>query len=126
MGMPVHRMPLLLGINVPGFKILDVISVELEWFKSPYPNDWCGQLQYSDPYPRDFSQLWEVDNYVNKDNFKWSIYLKKKIANFEIRGMAANDHVIYKAFNLENMPSFEQTLKTHGDWHWFFEFRFNL
>jgi hypothetical protein len=126
LGMPLHRMPLLLGINVPGFKILDVISLELEWFKSPYPDDWFGQLAQNLPIPRDFSNPWEVDNYVNKDNFKWTIYLKKKIANFEIRGMAANDHVIYKSFNLENMPCFEQTLKRKGDWHWFFEFRFNL
>jgi hypothetical protein len=126
LGMPIRRMPLLLGINVPGFKVFDVISLELEYFKSPYPNDWIGELQYANPYPTDFSNPWQIDNYVNKDNFKWSLFFKKKIANFEIRAMAANDHAIYKAFNLENTPCFEQTLRRPGDWHWYFEFRYNL
>jgi hypothetical protein len=126
LGLPIRRMPLLLGINVPSFKILDVISVELEYFKSPYPNDWIGDLQYANPYPTDFSNPWQIENYVNKDNFKWSLYLKKKIANFEIRAIAADDHTIYKAFNLEDVPCFEQTLKRPGDWHWYFEFRYNL
>ena len=110
----------------PGFKILDVVSVELEYFKSPYPNDWIGDLQYANPYPTDFSNPWQIENYVNKDNFKWSLYLKKKIANFEIRAIAADDHTIYKAYNLEDVPCFEQTLKRPGDWHWYFEFRYNL
>jgi hypothetical protein len=126
LGLPIRRMPLLLGINIPGFKLFDVISLEMEYFKSPYPNNWIGNLIYYNPYPADFSSPWRVDNYVNKDNFKWSLYLKKKIANFEIRGMAANDHVIYKAFDLENTPCFEQTLRRPGDWHWYFEFRYNL
>jgi hypothetical protein len=126
LGMPIRRMPLLLGINIPGFKLLDVISLEMEYFKSPYPNDWIGELQYANPNPTDFSNLWQIKNYVYDDNWKWSLYLKKKIANFEIRAMAANDHSIYKAFNLENTPCFEQTLKRSGDWHWYFEFRYNL
>jgi hypothetical protein len=127
LGMPVRRMPLLLGINVPGFKILDVISVELEWFKSPYPNDWLGDLPKGVLAPRDFSgDDWEIDDYVNKDNFKWSVYLKKKIfSNFEVRAFAANDHYIYKAYNLGNTACSEQTLKRKGDWHWYCELRFN-
>jgi hypothetical protein len=125
LGMPVRRMPLLLGMNFPGCKILDVISIELEWFKSPYPNDWLGDLPYGKLLPRDFSGR-EADDYINKDNFKWSVYLKKKIlSNFEIRGIAANDHYIYKAYNLGNKPCTEQTLKRKGDWHWYFELRFN-
>ncbi|MBN2189490.1 MAG: hypothetical protein JW699_08545 [Chitinispirillaceae bacterium] len=126
LGLPIRRMPLLLGMNVPGFKLLDVISVELEYFKSPYPNDWIGELQYANPFPTDFSDPHRIKNYVNDDNWKWSIYLKKKIANFEIRGMAANDHAIYKSFDIENTPCFEQTLRRPGDWHWYFEFRYNL
>jgi hypothetical protein len=126
LGLPIRRMPLLLGINVPSFKILDVVSVELEYFKSPYPNNWIGELQTNQPIPTPYDNPYLIDNYVYKDNLKWSVYFKKKIANFEIRAIAANDHTIYKAFDLETSPCFEQTLRRPGDWHWYFEFRYNL
>jgi len=126
LGMPVHRMPLLLGINVPAFKILDVLSVELEWFKSPYPNDWLGRVSESKMIPQENEDPKTVDNYVNKDNFKWSIYLKKKIsAGFEVRAFAANDHSWYKPFDLGTSPTSEQTLRRKGDWQWYCELRFN-
>lgn len=125
LGMPVRRMPLLLGINVPTFKILDVLSVELEWFKSPYPNDWLGRVSESKMIPQENGDSTAVDNYVNKDNFKWSIYLKKKISsNFEVRAFAASDHCWYKPFDLA-VQSSEQTLRRKGDWHWYCELRFN-
>jgi hypothetical protein len=129
MGMPIRRMPLLLGINIPGFKVLDVISLELEWFKSPYPNDWQGALTQggnAEPVPLDISgSPWLIDNYVKKDNFKWSIYAKKRVfSNFEVMVFAANDHTIYKAFNLGSNNCPEQSLRKPNDWHWYGELRF--
>lgn len=126
-GIPVRRMPLLLGIDVPTFKILDVLSLELEWFNSPYPNNWLGDIPKGKIEPYDVTNQWERDNYINKDNFKWSVYLKRKIvSNFEVRAIAANDHSIYKAFNLENQHSTEQTLRRPQDWQWYLELRFNF
>jgi len=126
LGMPLHRMPLLLGINVPTFKLLDVFSVELEWFKSPYPNHWFGMFTSNSAKPNDVGNDWERDNYINKDNLKWSVYLKKKIANFEIRALFANDHSIYRSFSLESRTCYEQTMKRPGDWHWNCELRYNF
>ncbi|MBN2037022.1 MAG: hypothetical protein JW768_09800 [Chitinispirillaceae bacterium] len=122
-----HRMPFLAGINLPTFKILDMFSVELEWFKSPYPNDWFGRFDNNLPVSKDFSgDSAAIDNYINKDNFKWSIFLKRSITMFELRCYLANDHSIYKAFKMENFECFEQTLKRPKDWQWFVELRYNL
>jgi hypothetical protein len=126
LGMPLHRMPLLLGFNIPTLKLLDMFSVELEWFKSPYPNHWFGMFTSNSAKPYDVGNDWERDNYINKDNFKWSVYLKKTIANFEIRAIFANDHSIYRTFSLESRTCFEQTLKRRGDWHWNVEMRYNF
>ncbi len=125
LGMPLQRMPILLGFNLPAFKVLDVAALEFEWFKSPYPNDWYGAFPQA--RARDFhGNPWELDNYYNKDNFKWSVYLKKSIQKFEIRAIAANDHSIYKVFKLENVQCFEQTLKRPSDWQWFIQLRYNM
>ena len=127
-----HRMPFLLGFNVPTMKVFDLFSVELEWFKSPWPNDWFGQFDINLPYPRakdPFNSVQdsiEVDNYIHRDNFKWSFFLKRSISMFEFRAYIANDHSIYKTFKLENLSCFQQTLKRPKDWQWFVELRYNL
>lgn len=124
-----HRMPILFGFNVPTCKILDLLSIEFEWFKSPYPNDWFGLFDQTRPVSRGFDPYTDsavVDNYINKDNFKWSVFVKKSFANMEARLYCANDHSIYKVFKLENLPCFEQTLKRPKDWQWYFELRYNL
>jgi hypothetical protein len=122
-----HRIPFLAGINLPGFKIIDVVSFEVEWFNDPYPNVWAGQnAQGYDPRPlQTYDTAW-IDNYRNKDNLKWTVYLKKKISNFEIMGFAANDHYIYPTFNIENLPCFEQSLRKPGNWHWYIKLQYNL
>jgi len=122
-----HRMPFLLGINIPTFKILDMFSIEMEWFNSPYPNDYFGRFDQNSPLSIDITgDSAAIDNYIYKDNFKWSFFLKKSISNFEIRTYLASDHSIYKVFKLENLSCFQQTLKRPKDWQWFVELRYNL
>jgi hypothetical protein len=120
-----HRMPFMVGINLPTWKILDLLSIELEWFYSPYANDWFGLFDWQKAEARQPASLKQWDNYINKDNFKWAINIKKSISNFEIRSFFGSDHTIYPYDNLQN-GNFEQTLKRKGDWHWFVELRYNL
>ena len=122
-----HRMPFLVGLNLPTFKIIDLLSVELEYFDSPYPNSYFGRFDQNSPLSVDNTgDSAAIDNYINRDNFKWSVAMKKSISKFEIRAFIANDHSIYKVFKLENLSCFEQTLKRPQDWQWFIELRYNL
>jgi hypothetical protein len=125
-GIPWERMPVLLGFNIPTFKIVDYLSVELEWFKSPFPNDWYGQ--YPTPVARESMEndTNEFDTYLNGDNFKWSIYLAKSISKFEVKLMFANDHTIYKGCSPTDRAYTEQTLKRNADWHWYLKLQYNL
>ena len=121
-----HRMPMLVGINVPCFKLLDVLAVELEYFKSPYANDWFGNYGSESATSKDLTGSDEqIDNYINRDNFKWSFYAKKAIGKFEVRAMVADDHTIYKLYQTDYLTS-EQTMQKPGDWQWSLEFRYNL
>ena len=120
-----NRMPFMIGINLPTWKILDLLAVELEWFYSPYANHWLGLFDGQKAEAVQPSSLDQWDNYVNKDNFKWAIHIRKSIGKFEARGLFSSDHTIYTLNNPGN-GNFEQTMKRPGDWQWMIQLRYNL
>jgi len=120
-----NRMPFMLGINLPTWKILDLLAVEVEWFYSPYANHWLGLFDTKDTYSPQPGKLKQWDNYVNKDNFKWAIHLRKSVGKFEARGLFSSDHTIYMINNVTN-GNFEQTMKRPQDWQWMIQLRYNL
>jgi hypothetical protein len=124
-----HRMPILFGVNLPVFKILDLLSVEVEYFNSPYMNDWWGQYgTFPSPAPVFYSEMdssW-VDNYKNKDNLKWTVYVKKSFSKFDLIGIFANDHMFYESYTAESQSNTEQTLRKPKDWHWYIKLQYNL
>lgn len=118
-----HRMPFMIGINLPTWKILDLLSIELEWFFSPYANDWFGKFDSRQALSRQPTSLDQWDNYIYKDNLKWAINIRKSAGNFELRSLIGSDHTIYHIVSIDN---FEQTMKRPKDWHWFIELRYYL
>ena len=90
------RTPVMFGINLPTFKILDVLSIEGEWFGSPYPNDMSEIVRFGVPTPLNSTTANSgVSAYADstKNKWKWSIYAKKTIANhFSVVAQVAKDH----------------------------------
>lgn len=120
-----QRIPFMIGINLPTWKILDLLSVELEWFFSPYANNWFGQFEGQLAETKAPASLDRWDNYINKDNFKWSVNVRKSIEKFEIRALFSSDHTVYLMNNVSN-GNFEQTMKRPKDWQWLVQLRYNL
>lgn len=122
-----HRLPILFGINLPAFKILNVFSVEFEWCKYPYAFDWWGYTNAAPspkpPYPGD--TLWRKI-YRDEDNFKWTVYLKSSISKFDIIAFFANDHIRYETHNAEQQLFTEQSLRRGNNWHWYVKLQYNL
>jgi hypothetical protein len=91
------RIPIMFGINFPTFKLLDVFSFEAEWYGSVYANDMTQYIR--DGYPLPIcprNSPWQSYGYEDstKDNWKWSIYAKKTLANhFFIVAQIASDHL---------------------------------
>ena len=91
------RMPVMFGFNFPTFKLLDVLSLQAQWFGSIYPNDATNYVLYGLPTP--VSSKWHDGSkliYPNskKDNWKWSIYAKKTMFDhFFVVGQVASDHL---------------------------------
>lgn len=97
------RMPVMFGINVPTFKLLDVLSVQAQWFGSRYPNDATPYVLNGLPTPvsskwHDGSNLIYPDS--TEDNWKWSVYAKKTLFDhFFIVGQVASDHLRWDKFD---------------------------
>ena len=83
------RMPVMAGIHIPTFKILDVLAFEIEIYKWDYANEF--RLVY-DGKPQPYKLGSDFD--PEDDNFKWSLFAKKNIRNtFAIVGQMAADHL---------------------------------
>ena len=85
-----RRVQIMVGLNVPAFKVLDVFSVELEWYKWAYPNSYTEYVFKNQvPQPDDTAGT----GYDYKQNIlKWSFYAKKNITkNFSFIGQVAYD-----------------------------------
>lgn len=97
------RMPVMFGINVPTFKLLDVLSVQWQWFGSRYPNDATTYVLNGLPTP--VSSAWDGGGFCSypdstKDNWKWSVYAKKTMFDhFFIVGQIASDHLRWDKFD---------------------------
>jgi hypothetical protein len=120
-----HRMPFMVGVNVPCFKVLDLLSFEYEIFNSPWANKWAGKDNFG-PRPLAGNDSTLLKNYQDEDNVKMGVYLKKRIANFQVSAFASNDHYIYMTFDQENRPCFEQSLRKPGNWHWYIKLTYFL
>ncbi len=123
-----ERMPFTFGFHVPAFKLLNVLAVEFEYYKSPYPNDYGTQLRFADidgggipvPYLGEPSTEYDIATGVyNKDNWKWSVYTEKSIGkHFIIVGQVARDHRrTYSSFDPLKLDT-EESLTKGKHWYW--------
>jgi hypothetical protein len=94
-----ERMPMMFGVNLPMFrpvlKFLDVASVQFEYYKTPYPNNYdFQQLPYWQGTPLPFKVPVEGMYYIyDHDNWKWSVHLRRNFGDhFSLIGQAARDH----------------------------------
>ena len=129
------RMPFMLGFNLPGFKVLDLISLEWEYFHSPWINSFSelGQSNGATPDLPNGQDDWSSKNAYNdvagKDNTSWSLLVKKTVAHsITISGQVARDHVRMPSFQSWFGPGLDpnEALSTSKDWYWMLQFAFGI
>jgi len=116
-----QRIPVVFGFNFPAFKILDVLSIELEFWNSRYPNSW-NNVYATIPRP----VIDSLSTLFPHDKIKWSIYAKKEILKgFSIIGQAASDHIqpISHAITMQDRTD---VLQKTSDWWWIGKFQFDF
>jgi hypothetical protein len=122
-----ERMPMMFGVNLPAFHLLDVLSFQMEYFKSRFPNSQydlyyfqlpivngidSNGVQQQDPNKFDFG-----NSKIRRDDWKWAIYGRRTLTKgIRLYGQIANDHLRVPSFNLQ--PSWTQITDRNGkDWY---------
>ncbi len=116
-----QRLPVMMGFNVPAFKLLDVLSLEVEWYDSRYPDSYYNEYIMRIPQP-----VMPPDaNYAHND-WKWTVYAKKTFAGHVcLIGQAANDHI--RTLTLDPLKQDrEETLVKPGHWYYMVKTQFSF
>jgi hypothetical protein len=115
-----EKMPVMIGLNVPTFKILDVLNCEVEWFGAQYYNDASGVLnQGSKPLPWDVLINDPSRKMPTKSQLKWSLYAKKSLfgGHFALVGQVGRDHMRLQTAAYDN-EMYSELLIEPKDWWW--------
>ncbi len=108
-----RRIPVMAGINIPTFKYLDILSFQMEYYRSLFNND---EQFIANSYP-----VWNPSApRYRRDDWKWSVYTEKTVGKlFKIYAQVANDHVRLPEFTT-NLSATDLTVKPS---HWYYLIR---
>lgn len=126
-----ERIPVMVGLSVPTFGVLDVLTLQAEYLKNPYPDNNYQQFSNSVPQPTlpgdspaDYAARKAAGQYED-DDLKWSVHMKKTVvAGLEIYLQVANDH--FRVQDVNAQPSFMPLTQKPSDWYYMLRFQWNL
>lgn len=121
-----RRIPIMAGFDFPTFRLLDVLAIELEWYKWNFPNSYTNALFTGNQEPRPDNLVPGFDPKQNE--LKWSLYAQKRLAQrFSVIGQAAYDHFRLEANTFIQSDAYMgDAMHDHGDWAWFLKCAFDL
>lgn len=133
-----ERLPVMFGVRLPTFGLLDRLAVEAEYRKSRFPNSFAypfdnlgalplplggnGDTPYD--YTDDRVEANAGDRYT-KDDWKWSVYASRQITSgVTLTAQVASDH-LRPPSNVANPPSIPYT-QTAADWYYVMRVAFGI
>jgi len=112
-----RKMPVMFGMNLPCFKVLDLCAIELEWYGARYPDGYQKTAEFSLPLPDDVRATRDPRDY-RRDDWKWSVYAVRSFGpHCSIIFQAARDHIRALSAYPENADR-QEVLSTKGQWYW--------
>lgn len=130
-----QRIPVMVGLNIPTFKWLDLLAVQGEYFLNRFMNSTysLGQSNTAVPYfPSGNEALYSQDTYMDitkKDDYSYTILAQKTILDcFTISGQLARDHLRTIGTNWFYGSRYEpaEVLRTSRDWYWMLQFAWKI
>jgi hypothetical protein len=123
------RMPVMFGVNVPTFRVLDLLSVQAEYFHSPWLNNTYsiaegdGQRVFNTPYlpgSGDARLAGRVYEGTEPNDWKWSVLARKRFGRVTLSAQAARDHLRLPSSEFYYGPQYDPNeITTFSDaWHW--------
>lgn len=127
------RMPIMFGINLPTFRILDLLAVQGEYYHSPYLNSYVELVGTNSATP---THVFATDSVRSRedygdlarhDDFSWSVQARKNIGGRAyISARAAHDHIRTVSIKTWTAPEPTQVLGRNKDWYWMLQFGFGI
>ncbi|MDB5102982.1 MAG: hypothetical protein JWP91_671 [Fibrobacteres bacterium] len=128
-----ERMPMMVGLNLPCFKVLDLLSVQAEYYNSPHLNSYTDLVGTNSAVPTHVSSTdvarsdLEYNDITKHDNLSWSVLAKKSIGRGAyISGQVAHDHIRTVSIETWTAPEPTQVLGKPGDWYWMLQLGFGI
>jgi hypothetical protein len=129
-----ERMPMMMGLNIPTFGLLDRFAVEVEYYKNKFPNNIGAAFEEQNPIPlpigvdpftySDSAVALNEDNFT-RDDWKWSVYGSRKIVNgVTVYAQAASDHLRHPSVGAIN--SYSPWTVRPQDWYYVFRLEFGI
>lgn len=140
-----ERMPVMFGLNVPTFNLLDMLGVEFEYRKSRFRNTMAWVMNDTpNPIPlattsEDYSNydlahprhtpaaVDSMDKAFKQDDWKWSLYARKKIVKgMTVHAQAASDHLRHFGFQIAPIPGYAPATERTKDWYYILRLEFGI
>ena len=125
-----------LGLNLPTFKFLDVLSLEVEHYDSKFVNDFTNLIYSQTPtwnVPENGAsasdaQIAQTNSDIKRDNWKWSLYGKKTVTKgIDIYAQAASDHFRSILINGGPLSTMAPVTNRNGkDWYYLVRLQFGI
>jgi hypothetical protein len=116
------RMPMMVGFNIPAFKVLDKLALEVEYYKATWVDDPSIYYHTTGNQPRPIPRSAATDTVNTKDDIKWSIYGSRVLAgHVKLSFQAASDHSRPGLFNGygDNKPAANHSpFFSPKEWYW--------
>ena len=113
------------GLNLPTFKVFDILSVEVEYFKSRFQNNIQNVFRATLPTWRlppdktieNYQAFIDTSKIETEDDIHWSVYGKKTIVEgLDLYVQVASDHMRVMSFNAE--PSALTITRKPTQWYY--------
>ncbi len=106
----------MVGLNIPAFKLLDVLSLESEYFPTEYDDSFRQVLMNNSATP-------PASIMKDRTPWKWSLYAKRTIGKkFSIVGMMGRDHYRPEFPTSVSVQEMEAVVNAPKDWRWVLSF----
>ncbi len=97
---PMERMPIMVGLHIPTWGLLDILCVEAEYWKNPYLNSTFGMsyggLGTPDLNPISYAGAGaaRINEPLTKDDLRWSVSATRSLGkSFSVTAKVAKDHL---------------------------------
>lgn len=120
-----ERMPIMFGMNIPTAKLLDVLSIQGEYYSSPY-SDGLNYIRESRPTPQTDATPSGKTPPTHADDLKWSVYAKRTVntlCNVYVQAASDQFRLTDGKYNPSTIPL---TTSWKHDWYYVLRLEFNL